>query len=602
MRCVRNIIAAVCLCSVALAQEPGIELEIDSRVLEIGEAVDVQLVCTNTGEPDTPQCVIPDGLELQLAQATPSQSSMVSIVNGRRTSRTTYTYHLSLVAVKEGTYTLGPLSVVAGGTKHETEPVRIVVRQSSSLPKGDGLVFVEINVEPETLYITQTYTATLRLGIRKVIHEGRVVEADLLRNVLDQRRSQLWAFAGELQRRSHRSTDTWLTDSDGNRHPYEVFTFNVRLVAEQSGEVSVGPVFVRIDYPTRLERSVFGRYNVAAAKKATARANATITVKTPPEEGRPDAYSGAIGRFDMAVTAKPTRVEKGQPVTLTIAVTGDPLAGVAGPDLGAQPELASRFDYTQDELVGSITGRTKVFRKAVFPKQEGEQTIPPIAFSYFDVVREEYVTVTSDPIDLVVDPSSNGSAPISLVDESATSEEPEKLTVIPGGISPNYVDADLVLVSQGFVLSWGWIASIVLAPLGFVAVTVVSRRRERLRNDAGLVRRRVAHRNAESLLRQAGDIDDPCERMSMVGRALVGFVCDWLDLPPGHLTPTELRSILLERGCEPSVADGIAAFVESCDQARYAGGSGESSSTDWGTGAAREWMKVMKRLSVRAFR
>ena len=89
--------------AVAAAQETGVELRLESTTMEVGEAVDAQLVCTNIGQPDTPQLSVPQGLDLQITNPIPAQFSQMSIVNGRRSQKSTHTYSLRLTARKAGT-------------------------------------------------------------------------------------------------------------------------------------------------------------------------------------------------------------------------------------------------------------------------------------------------------------------------------------------------------------------------------------------------------------------------------------------------------------------------------------------------------------------
>jgi hypothetical protein len=42
-----------------------------------------------------------------------------------------------------------------------------------------------------------------------------------------------------------------------------------------------------------------------------------------PEEGRPDNYSGAVGQFVFDVKVKPTEVALGDPITITLQITGE---------------------------------------------------------------------------------------------------------------------------------------------------------------------------------------------------------------------------------------------------------------------------------------
>ena len=114
MRCWVAILFAGLLASSTLAQQ--VELQIEARTLQEGETVELTLICTNTGDPATPQFEVPDGLELRLANPTPARSSMVSLINGRRSETTTYTFSLRLTGIKAGSYMLSPIVVPAGTT------------------------------------------------------------------------------------------------------------------------------------------------------------------------------------------------------------------------------------------------------------------------------------------------------------------------------------------------------------------------------------------------------------------------------------------------------------------------------------------------------
>ncbi len=284
----------------ATAQQPTVALRLPTRTLEVGEAVNFQVQCLNTGEPSTPEAAVPDGLELKLVTPTPSTQSQISIVNGRRTQRVEYIFTMRLVALREGTYTLGPIIVKADGKSYQTAPAIITVRKSnvSLAPKGNRFIFVDLNVSRESLYLSESYEAVLTLGIRKVEINGRVIELDVLRQVLNLGASQLSVFAGSNADHSER----WLADSQGARHRYEVFVVRKSLTADEPGTTAIGPVFLAANYPTSVRRGFFGRMEIAQHRRETARADAvTVQVKAPPNEGRPALYNGAIGRYAMRV-------------------------------------------------------------------------------------------------------------------------------------------------------------------------------------------------------------------------------------------------------------------------------------------------------------
>jgi hypothetical protein len=585
--------------------QSGCELRVGQRTLELGEAVPIQFVCINTGQPSQPEIKVPDGLEVTLLNALPSQFSQMSFINGRRSEQTTYTYSLQMTGVREGTFRLGPATTVINGQRFQSDAVEIVVRKSevNQGAKGDRNLWVELKVEPTSLYVTQTYTATLVIGIRKVEISGRTFDLDLLRQVLDLSNSQLSIFAGG----SARQSEIRLTDSQGQSHTYVVYRVTKEVRGDSIGTTRVGPVFLRANYPTSLRRDVFGRLELSGTVREAARAEGIeVTVKGPPQQGRPETFTGAIGRYLLDVTVKPARIELGQPVTLTIALRGTPLEGLAGPDLNSHPELASRFEFARDELVGDIEAGAKVFRRAIFPKQAGEQTVPPISWTYFDPVKEEYVTLTSDPVPITVERGTARGETVTLLPTGPTLNEGPTLTLMTGGIAPNYVDPQRVLAVRTFSLwSAGGVSALALPPMLCLVVMLTARHRERLRKDAGYARRRRASRRAEMMIREAlnhsansaakqGRAAEPEAAWSLLGSALTHYLSDRFNLGSGAMTPAEARDVLAANGFGPPMIDDVAIFLERCDGMRYAPGLTSHESIQESADCVRAWIREVE--------
>ncbi|MEK6800271.1 MAG: BatD family protein [Planctomycetota bacterium] len=569
--------AAILACTVqrvATAQDAGVELRVASNVLEVGEAVEAQLICTNIPQPDSPQFSSPAGLRLELLNPAPSQSSLMSIVNGRAAQRTTYTYALRLTALKEGTYAIGPVQVTAGGATYPSNRVNVTVKPpaSTSQPEGDRLVFVRLDAAPKSLYVTQAFKATLTIGLRKVYIQDRVVEYSSLLRAVDASASTLDVFGPQFT-----MSEQTLADSSGQKHQYVLYRDTQEVRAEEVGIKRVGPIFVKAEHPTALRRSFWGGgLEPSRTQPVTARAEGVeVEIKGPPTAGRPPEFAGAIGRYAILAAAQPARVEQGQPVTLTVTIHGDPVDGVAGPNLSTVPELVTRFDFSGDEWSGDVErDRVKIFRRAIFPKQQGEQNIPPIRWAYFDPTREQYVALATEPIAIVVDPPSataNASTPAPT--DAATLRGAGGLTVLHGGISPNYTDVGSLLANGSMRSSSPRLAAAVtLPPLAYVALALAARHRRRLRSDAGFARRRQASRRARANSASAMREPEPSRRMIQLGAALGRFISDHLNLPPGELTPADAEAALLQHGAEDPLAREAAALLSECDTMRFAPG------------------------------
>ena len=66
----------------------------------------------------------------------PSRSSQISIINGKKSSSITYTYVLR--GRKEGTYTIPPATITAGGKTLESKSVKIKVLPPDEPSAGQG--------------------------------------------------------------------------------------------------------------------------------------------------------------------------------------------------------------------------------------------------------------------------------------------------------------------------------------------------------------------------------------------------------------------------------------------------------------------------------
>jgi hypothetical protein len=144
------------------------------------------------------------------------------------------------------------------------------------------------------------------------------------------------------------------------------------------------------------------------------------------------------------------------------------------------------------------------------------------------------------------------------------------LTLLTGGISPNFVDADAVLADQSFTLTTPWIASLVASPLAWLIVTLTTRHRARMKADVDLARRRRARRRAHARIKQAVSGKEPSRQLRALAEAMTGYLSDRFGLGSSTLTPGEVRSLLATSGLEEGTAAKIVDFLEECDAVSYA--------------------------------
>ena len=115
----------------------------------------------------------------------------------------------------------------------------------------------------------------------------------------------------------------------------------------------------------------------------------SMNVIALPEEGRPDQFSGAIGTFHLAVEAQPTTIAPGDPVTLTMSLSGTGNFDNVSAPLLSDTEGIKTYTPNSSFYPGNQGEQSrKVFEQALVIKDAKVKQIPPAVFSYFDPLKE----------------------------------------------------------------------------------------------------------------------------------------------------------------------------------------------------------------------
>ena len=113
----------------------------------------------------------------------------------------------------------------------------------------------------------------------------------------------------------------------------------------------------------------------------------------------------------MTTDAKPKTVQVGDPITVTSTITGrGNFDRVSAPELENESgwhKYPPSSKFTQDDDVG-ISG-SKSFETVLSPNEK-KHDLPLFVFSYFDPVKENYVTLRSDTIPIIVEGGASSDA------------------------------------------------------------------------------------------------------------------------------------------------------------------------------------------------
>ena len=394
-----------------------------------------------------------------------SRSSSFSIINGQVTARTTFSYVAS--ASEEGELTIAPIEISVGQEKIKTNAIKLNVKKGTGKPQprlGPGGRAMPPGLggqPPATNNGRQAFPSKLDetaaflkvVPAREEIYVGETVEVDI--KAYFDAGIPIVNFTRELslegedfitkptvgpnaQRKRVRGGVRYQFKQERiDGRVYNVLTYRTTITAVKPGTFTLSPInynaVIQIPQPKRQRRpqrrgfgGLFGGdpfddpffNDVFSKRQRELRLQSEpleVNVLPLPTEGRPEHYSGAIGRFslDVLTDKKALKVDEALKVAATITGHGN-FERITQLDSGsdeskwkAYPPKVS-FNST-DEL--ELSGE-KTFEYTYIAVDANDQA-PIVRFAYFDPESKEYVSLGGKPIPVSV----TGTAASSLTNQ-----------------------------------------------------------------------------------------------------------------------------------------------------------------------------------------
>jgi hypothetical protein len=179
---------------------------------------------------------------------------------------------------------------------------------------------------------------------------------------------------------------------------YTAYDFAASVSAPQSGRYSLGPAELEAELlsPASGAAAFFG---ATESKPVLIKSRpVTLTVLPVPVKGRPEGFSGAVGRFTVSVSARPRELHAGDPVTVRTVIRGD----------GAEREFSCRpIEARGFKSYPPVPGKGKgelACEELLVPESAAAAEIPPVRISFFDPVRGSFGSAQSEALPLKVRP------------------------------------------------------------------------------------------------------------------------------------------------------------------------------------------------------
>jgi hypothetical protein len=447
------------------------------------------------------------------------------------------------------------MSVIVAGKPLSTQPLRLTVTaQNTAATRANGGPFLQLVPPKNQVYLGEIFPVEIRLyaqgGSRIAQHPQLAGDSFTVGKLSEpaQSTTQVGAFA------------------------YVLVVYKVAVSPAKAGSLTLGPATMLLNVPRPNGRRDFFGQIVDWDRATLASEPTTLQVLPLPTQNVPASFSSAVGRYTLAVSASPTNLTVGDPITVKIQVRGR--GALDALTLPAQDTWREFTSYPPTSKVESSDALglegLKVFELVVSPQNAGVKELPPFQLSFFDPDQKIYRTLSGPPIPLVVRPSAATTPPASVANGDEASRTPPPATDIVH-IKPQLgtlVGVRPALVQQpGF---WVWQTVPLLAWLGALAWR---KRADYLANHPRVRRQRetariIAH-GLKELSRQAA-ANQSDEFFHTVFRLLQEQLGERLDLPASAITEAVIEEQLRPRGVPEETLSMLHELFQACNQARYA--------------------------------
>lgn len=507
----------------------------------------------------------------------PSTSTSFSqrTINGKTTSERSVTYTYILVAKTTGTFTIGPASISVDGANYQSNSLKVEVlppdEKSSQSSRGGGSssgsatvsdndAFIRAIVSKNNPYEQEGFTVTFRLYTTlNIVNFGRI---------------QFPEFEGFMVEEIDVPVNQQLQMERYNGRNY--YTADLRktlLFPQKSGQITIPSGRLEMVFSVPSGRSVttfFGSQELMVDVNKTLVTNPVVINVKPLPANRPASFANAVGTFTMKPNINTTQLRANEAISLRLEISGtgnmklisNPVVEFPSNFEVYDPTVTNALNVTSNGLTGIRT-----IEYMAIPRYEGNYTIPPVEFSYFDINTNSYKTLTTEEYSLQIAKGDPGSITSSNFVNQQDVRVEQDIRFLKTG-EPNYLS-----ISNFFVGSLNYWLWYIIPFVLLVVFFIINRKQARENANVALMRNRKANKIAIKRLKLAEKYLKEQKKENFydeVLRAIWGYFSDKLSIPVANLSKNNIENELSKNGISGELISRFMQILDTCEFARYA--------------------------------
>jgi len=517
-----------------------------------------------------------------------------NIINNRTTQNVTTIMTYTLTAGRAGRIRLPSLTVEHEGKTYQTNPVAVNIIKPGTTDQLD----LEVTLSHQQCYVGQPVIMTVKFYISANIGDFQfnvpafntgdfyIEEPDVSNPQAKLYRLNTGITVMVSQYRVvHKDKESIL------------LSFSKVMIPKRSGKIAMQPASVSAAVAVGRSRSqdmfdsFFGS-QIRYRRFMVTSEPLELQVLPLPQQNKPAQFYGLVGQYAISASATPTKVNIGDPITLTVKIGGSKyLKPVQWPALEQVPALAANFKIPSQKASPTIDNEFKVFTQTLRANNDQVTEIPPIPLVYFDAEQGRYVTAKTEPIKLEVAPTKI----LTNADLEGSDFTPinREIEAIKKGLSANYEDLETLddmsfsplaaLGSPGYAVIWalpllGLVSSFLIKLFSHISPEKAAARRHRqacgnaIRQLKKLSLEGVSPSDRVQSLPRAcrGDARDTIQQNEQLVSIMKNYIGEKFDKTAGSLTPDDCYDAIIAATRDKQSAENYKAIIAGFEAGRYA--------------------------------
>ncbi len=527
----------------------------------------------------------------------PNQSTSVQIVNGTMSQTISYSYMIG--ARKEGKFTIGGASATINGIKAESYAVSIEVVKGTAPQKqqqqnNDPFASIfgnDPNAQQQQQQTKKTEVNNEDVFVRSYLNKRQsylgeqVTLTQKVYSRLNLRGFQNFkppSYDGFWAKDEERKGQIQLAVENLDGINYYVAEFSkTYLFPQRTGKLFVNPVEIDciVRQQTKKQQSVFDQFFGGGYQDVVVKIKSkaiTLDVQALPEKGKPENFSGAVGKFNFRAELNHTKVKANEGINLKVVVNGTGNINLAETPKINFPEGFETYEPKINENIssnGGISG-SKTYEYLVIPRKQGEFILKDINFSYFESEKKQYITIPSPELKITVtapDANSPTNAQVYNPKNEILTQENDIRYIKTGDLNLKTLDEEffgswkhyLLLFSTVFLFAGALLSRNYLIKTNSNLIAVKERR------AAKLARKQLAAAEKLKNLNKRDEFYN--EVLSMLNL----YVSHKMNIPVADLSKENITQHLTMKNVKSETVSKLITTLNDCEYARYAPSAAE---------------------------